>query len=124
MSAEPGSQLFVYGRLRLTGEAPAFILFAEHATYFDDGRVQAKMYDFGSYPGVVLSDCVDDRITGEAYTLRRPTSTLALLDRYGGVASTRAGELALYERVRFQVATDRHGSLNAWVYVFIGAVAH
>jgi len=63
MSAESGSQLFVYGRLRLTGEAPAFVLFAEHATYFDDGRVQAKMYDFGSYPGVVLSDCADDRVT-------------------------------------------------------------
>ena len=49
---------------------------------------------------------------------------LALRDRYEGVAGTSAGELALYERVRFQVATDRHGSLNAWVYVFIGTVAH
>jgi gamma-glutamylcyclotransferase (GGCT)/AIG2-like uncharacterized protein YtfP len=72
----------------------------------------------------VLSDCADDRVTGEVYTLRRPTPTLALLDRYEGVAGTRAGELALYERVRFQVATDRQGSLNAWVYVFIGAVSH
>jgi len=66
MSAELGSQLFVYGRLRRAVEAPTFILFTEHATYFDDGRVQAKMYDFGSYPGVVLSDCANDRVTIEA----------------------------------------------------------
>ena len=119
MSAEARSQLFVYGRLRRSVEVTTFILFAEHATYFDDGRVQARMCDFGSYLGVVLSDCADDRVTGKVYTLRRPTPTLALLDRYEGVAGTRAGELA-----RFQVATDRHGSLNAWVCVFIGAVAH
>jgi hypothetical protein len=60
MSVEPGSQLFVYGRLLCALEAPAFILFAEHATYFDDGRVQAKMCDFGSYQGVVLSDFAED----------------------------------------------------------------
>ena len=72
----------------------------------------------------MLSDCADDQVTGEAYTLRRSTPTPALLDRYAGVAGTRAGELALYERGCFQVATDRHSSLNAWVYVFIGAVAH
>ena len=66
MSAEPGSQLFVYGRLRREVEAAGFILFAEHAAYFDDGRVQAKMYDFGSYPGVVLSDCANDQVTIEA----------------------------------------------------------
>jgi gamma-glutamylcyclotransferase (GGCT)/AIG2-like uncharacterized protein YtfP len=49
---------------------------------------------------------------------------LALRDRYEGVAGTSAGELALYERMRFQVVTYRHGSLNAWVYVFTGAVAY
>jgi hypothetical protein len=43
MNTEPGSQLFVYGRLRHAVEEPAFILFAEPATYFDNGRVQAKM---------------------------------------------------------------------------------
>ena len=53
MSAELGSQLFVYGRLRRALGALTFILFAEHATYFDDGRVQAKMCDFGSYQGAV-----------------------------------------------------------------------
>jgi hypothetical protein len=63
MSAEPGSQLFVYGRLQRAVEAPTFILFAEHATYFDHGRVQAKMSDFGSYQVAVLSDCADDRVT-------------------------------------------------------------
>jgi gamma-glutamylcyclotransferase (GGCT)/AIG2-like uncharacterized protein YtfP len=122
MSAGPGSMLFVYGTLRRAVEAPAFRLFAEHATYFDDGRVQAKMYDFESYPGVVLSDHADDQVAGEVYTLRTPTPTLALLDRYEGVAGARAGGPALYERVRLQVATRRHGSLDAWIYVFIGAV--
>jgi hypothetical protein len=48
MSVDPGSQLFVYFRQWRAVEAPAFILFAEPATYFDDGRVQAKMHDFGS----------------------------------------------------------------------------
>jgi len=122
MSGGPGSLLFVYGTLRRAVEAPAFKLFAEHAAYFDDGRVQAKMYDFGSYPGAVLSDNADDSVAGEVYTLRTPTPTLALLDRYEGVAGTRAVEPALYERVQLQVATHRHGSLEAWIYVFIGAV--
>lgn len=122
MSAEPGSMLFVYGTLRRAVEAPAFKLFAEHATYFDDGRVQAKMYDFGSYPGVVLSDYADDLVVGEIYTLRTPTPTLALLDRYEGVVGTRAAESALYERVRLEVATHRHGGVTAWIYVFIGTV--
>ena len=123
MSGDSGSMLFVYGTLRRAVEAPAFRLFAEHATYFDEGRVRAKMYDFGSYPGVVISDHADDLIVGEVYALRTPTPTLALLDRYEGVAGTRDNEPVLYERVRVQVASRRHGSLSAWIYVFVGAIA-
>ncbi len=122
MSAAPESLLFVYGTLRRAVGAPAFALFAEHAALFDKGHVQARMYDFGAYPGVVLSEQAADKVYGEVYALHTPTPTLALLDRYEGVAGTRDNEVALYERHRRPVATRRHGRLVAWIYVYVGAL--
>ncbi|MEK9946799.1 MAG: gamma-glutamylcyclotransferase family protein [Alphaproteobacteria bacterium] len=123
MTAAPDSFLFVYGTLRRAVEAPAFALFAKHATYFDEGSVHAIMYDFGAYPGVVLSDHAEDRVKGEVYALKTPRPTLALLDRYEGVAGTRADDTALYERVRVAVATHQHGKVTAWMYVYLGSAA-
>lgn len=120
MTGAAEARLFVYGTLRRAVKAPAFALFAEHARYYDDGSVQAIMYDFGAYPGVVLSDNAADRVLGEVYALRTPGPTLALLDRYEGVAGTRGAEDALYERVQVRVASAQHGTLTAWMYTYAG----
>ena len=123
MTATPDSLLFVYGTLRRAVEAPAFALFAQHATFFDEGSVRAIMYDFGAYPGVVLSDHAEDLVQGEVYALKTPRPTLALLDRYEGVAGTREDDTALYERVRIAVATHQHSKVTAWMYVYLGPIA-
>ena len=103
----PGGLLFVYGTLRRDVGAPAYALFVKHAALYDDGTITGRLFDLGSYPGGILSDRPEERIYGEVYVLRTPRPTLALLDRYEGVAGTRGNAPALYDRVQVSVATQR-----------------
>ncbi|NQV79645.1 MAG: gamma-glutamylcyclotransferase [Alphaproteobacteria bacterium] len=119
MSAESDNLLFVYGTLRRDAGAPAYALFSEHARYLDDGDISGRMYDLGAYPGVVLSSQSGDHVFGEIYTLGTPEATLALLDRYEGVAGTRGDEPPQYERLKVPVSSQRHGVVAAWIYVYL-----
>lgn len=119
MGTTPGALLFVYGTLRRSVGAPAFALFSRHADAYDEGSIQARLHDFGRYPGAIASDNADDRVVGEVFALRTPRPTLALLDRYEGVAGTRGDAPGLYARVRVPVATRRHGRVSAWTYLFV-----
>lgn len=47
--------------------------------------------------------------------LYRPTPEFSLIHRYREVASTSDRELAIYERVRFHIVKDTHGSLDTCV---------
>ncbi len=122
LSAAPDELLFVYGTLRRDVGAPAYALFAEHARYLDEGYVSGRMYDLGEYPGVVLSNQPGDRVFGEIYTLGTPEPTLALLDRYEGVAGTRGDQPPQYERLEVPVSSQSHGPATAWIYVYLLAI--
>ena len=111
-----GHLLFVYGTLRRAVGAPAYQLFSAHADHVDDGYVSARMYDLGDYPGVVLSADDSERVYGELYALRTPEPTLALLDRYEGVAGTRGSAPAQYRRLEVPVTSQHKGVRTAWIY--------
>ncbi len=112
-----GNLLFVYGTLRREVGAPAYALFAEHATFLDAGTIAGRMYDLGSYPGITLEAEGAHCVHGEVYRLTTPQPTLQLLDRYEGVAGTRGDGSGQYDRLEVPVATHDHGLVMAWVYV-------
>lgn len=122
MTPAPDSLLFVYGTLRRAVNAPAYSLFSDKADLFDHGSIQARMYDFGTYPGVVLSDDPADRVYGEIFVLRTPAETLPLLDQYEGIHGGTKPWPEQYARLRQTVTSDGHGPLTAWVYAYLLSV--
>lgn len=119
MTPAPGSLLFVYGTLRRAVNAPAYALFADKAELFDHGSICARMYDFGTYPGVVLSADPADRVHGEIFVLRTPEETLTLLDQYEGIHRGTKPWPEQYARLAQAVDSDSHGRLTAWVYTYL-----
>lgn len=117
-----GTLLFVYGTLRRAVEAPAYSLFADQADFFDHGSIGARMYDFGNYPGVVLSDDPADRVYGELFLLHAAETTLKLLDEYEGIHRGTKPWPEQYARVELPVASESHGTVTAWVYSYLLAV--
>jgi gamma-glutamylcyclotransferase (GGCT)/AIG2-like uncharacterized protein YtfP len=117
-----GTLLFVYGTLRRAVQAPAYSLFADRADFFDHGSIGARMYDFGNYPGVVLSSDPADRVLGEVFSLHAPEATLKLLDEYEGIHRGTKPWPEQYARVELAVVTESHGTVTAWVYSYLLSV--
>jgi gamma-glutamylcyclotransferase (GGCT)/AIG2-like uncharacterized protein YtfP len=114
--------LFVYGTLRRAVQAPAYSLFSDQADFFDHGSIAARMYDFGNYPGVILSSDPADRVLGELFVLRTAETTLQLLDQYEGIHGGTKPWPEQYARVQQPVLSDSHGTVTAWVYRYLLSV--
>lgn len=114
--------LFVYGTLRRAVQAPAYSLFADQADFFGHGSIGARMYDFGNYPGVVLSPDPADRVHGELFSLRAAETTFKLLDEYEGIHRGTRPWPEQYARVPLPVVSENHGTVTAWVYSYLLSV--
>jgi gamma-glutamylcyclotransferase (GGCT)/AIG2-like uncharacterized protein YtfP len=102
--------LFVYGTLR-AGAHPMNRVLAEAAQIVGAARMRGLLVDLGWYPGLV--ETTDDRwVTGELWLLRRGR-VLQRLDAYEGDE---------YERRRRTVVLEEGTSLDAWMYLYRGAV--
>ncbi|WP_047517369.1 gamma-glutamylcyclotransferase [Methylophilus sp. Q8] len=113
-----GDLLFVYGTLR-QGNANAMAAYlSTHAEFLTGGWFQGLMYQISYYPGVIASDCADDRIYGEVYRLHDAQSTLAVLDDYEE-CSARHRQPAEYQRLNTQIlAVDGHVLEQVWIYLY------
>ena len=86
-SAGPTRHVFVYGTLRRGGRNDIARLFPAPA-YVADASIAGTLYDFGSYPGVVLGGA--GSVVGEIYAI---TSALeAQLDQLEEVSADDSGE--------------------------------
>lgn len=110
--------LFVYGTLR-HGNANAMAAYLiAHAEFVTGGWFQGQMYQISYYPGVIASDCVDDRVYGEVYRLHDAQSTLAVLDDYEE-CSAQHTQPAEYQRVQTQIlAVDGLALEQVWIYLY------
>ena len=127
MSEEP-QFLFVYGTL-MSGLSCAMgreqrERLGREARSFGAGSVQGRLYDLGSYPGLVESDDPGERVMGEVLRLNAPSRTLAELDAYEGVGAGdgKHAEPDEYERVPMPARLAGGTLVSAWVYVYRGAL--
>jgi gamma-glutamylcyclotransferase (GGCT)/AIG2-like uncharacterized protein YtfP len=107
-------RLFVYGTLRKDIGNSRFHVLAREArevTFVGHARIQGRLFDLGTYPGLVLSDDPGARVRGEVYALSNPQEILSRLDDYEG---------SEFERVERDVVLDSGASGKAWVYIYAG----
>lgn len=84
------------------------------AVYVGSGSIQARLYDFGAYPGAIQSLKKCDRVFGDVY--RVPDDRiLARLDRYEACCPIDPLPHE-YAREKVLIQLSRGQSLLAWAY--------
>ena len=80
--------------------------------------IAGRLYDLGSYPGLVASNDAADVVHGEVYALRDAAQSLRWLDAYEGIApgDHNGNE---YERAVRPVRLASGSELTAWVYLYV-----
>jgi gamma-glutamylcyclotransferase (GGCT)/AIG2-like uncharacterized protein YtfP len=115
--------LFVYGTLMRRaataglGVAERQRLWAESALV-GKAAIQARLYDFGAYPGLVpVSDDTSAIVHGELLRLTDPAATFTWLDVYEMIVP---GDEATneYVRVLTNVTAGGGAAVEAWVYAY------
>ncbi len=115
--------LFVYGTLRKNGGAALQPYLARHCSFTGQAFFQGRLFSLGAYPGLVASNCPEDRVVGELYQLPDATQAdllndiLACLDAYEE-CSADDPEPHEYSRVMASVSMEDNTKVNAWVYLY------
>jgi gamma-glutamylcyclotransferase (GGCT)/AIG2-like uncharacterized protein YtfP len=113
--------LFIYGTLHPNRAPAAIASTARLLKPFGKATIQARLYDLGQYPGVVLSDEPVDTVAGELFILPGDTAILARLDEY---EDFRPSDPTNSLFVRQQVLATLQDGPNAgteiacWVYTY------
>jgi gamma-glutamylcyclotransferase (GGCT)/AIG2-like uncharacterized protein YtfP len=116
-----GQDLFVYGTLRQAGGHAMAQFLASQARRIGPGKVRGRLYDLGSYPGLVEARAENEWVHGEIYELPQPAETLAVLDRYEGCGPEDRPPL-LFERWAAPVVLPTGEVRSCWVYFYKGQV--
>jgi len=97
-------------------------MIAEGAKRVDSARVQGRIYQLESYPGVVLTEDPSTWVYGELYEFDNIERTLRRVDEYEG-CSPRDPQPHRFRRVETRVALRSGRWERAWVYEFTGSIA-
>jgi gamma-glutamylcyclotransferase (GGCT)/AIG2-like uncharacterized protein YtfP len=117
MDSDTINHLFVYGTLRRSFQHPLAELLARHAKFVGRGIFQGRLYDLGSYPGVISSDNAADRVHGDVYELHQASRLLGQLDYYEEYHPGRPQQ-SLYLRKAVSIAVPAQPPLQAWIYLY------
>jgi gamma-glutamylcyclotransferase (GGCT)/AIG2-like uncharacterized protein YtfP len=110
--------LFLYGTLR-PDRAPAEIApVARRLAPMAHGTIQARLYDLGAYPGVILDDDALTPVPGQIFRVP-DAATLAALDRYEDYRPADPAA-SLFLRTKAVVTLDDGSCQTCWVYVYNG----
>jgi gamma-glutamylcyclotransferase (GGCT)/AIG2-like uncharacterized protein YtfP len=109
--------LFVYGTLLSSLNHPMHDILKSYAEPEGEGTIQAKLYDLGGYPGMVISNRSTDRVKGEIYMISASEKLFMVLDRYEGCCDEYP-EPWQYHRKVVPVQTSDGSRVDAWVYLF------
>jgi gamma-glutamylcyclotransferase (GGCT)/AIG2-like uncharacterized protein YtfP len=99
----------VYGTLRKGSTNRFARLLSERGKFIGEGRVSGRLYDLGAYPGARPAEQPDESIVGEIFQLAEPGMVLAALDEYEGP--------------EFERAMVTAGTLECWIYWYVGPAA-
>jgi gamma-glutamylcyclotransferase (GGCT)/AIG2-like uncharacterized protein YtfP len=105
-------RLFVYGTLRRGSNNKFARMLAGQAQLVGSARLPGLLYDFGRYPGAVVSDQPDQWVHGEVYCFE-DARLLASLDEYEGSEFERA----------MAPAQGENGVIDCWIYWYVGPAA-
>ncbi len=108
------NHLFVYGTLRRDFDGQRHPFLSKGCDDLGKAYFSGKLYDLGSFPGVVPSNNPNDRVKGEVYRLHQPEGILARLDEYEGAV----GADPLYRRELVDVILENGKAIKAWIYIF------
>lgn len=109
--------IFIYGTLLSSLNHPMHNVLEKYAELEGEGHIQAKLYDLGRYPGVMMSGNPSDRVKGEIYKISDGEKLFSLLDHYEG-CSDNFPEPHQYLRRVVQVQADDGSMIDAWVYLY------
>ncbi|MGD0796306.1 MAG: gamma-glutamylcyclotransferase family protein [Acidobacteriaceae bacterium] len=110
-------RIFLYGTLR-PGHAPWEIADAvSRLRRIAAGTVRGRLYDLGSYPGVVLDDAAAE-VRGEVFSVP-DEETLRRMDAYEGYLPDDAAA-SLFARVKTLATLEGGAQQSCWVYVYNG----
>lgn len=111
-------QLFVYGSLRRDLAHAMHVVLARAARLVGEASVRGVLYDLGAYPGLVVTDEGDARVTGELYAFDPGSAQTALevLDAYEG-CSAADPEPHEYRREILSVRLVDGSEFTAWTYL-------
>ena len=115
-------RLFVYGTLMRGFDHPMAKLLSRSADFLGEATCRGRLYLIKHYPGLVLSDHVDDIVFGELYRLRDRDALLGEFDMYeacgpGFQAPTE------YLRQMLNVTLGDGSASEAWTYVYNWPIA-
>ena len=104
---------FAYGTLRRGARKDLLDLVGSGARLLGRASAAGRLYDLGTYPGMLDAARDGERVLGELYELDHPQSILNRLDEYEGED---------FRREIRSVSVDGRGPVDAWVYLFQGPV--
>jgi gamma-glutamylcyclotransferase (GGCT)/AIG2-like uncharacterized protein YtfP len=106
--------LFVYGTLR-RGFALHHALQESGAKQEGKGRIHARLFDLGDYPGAVSAVKSTDFVEGELYHLPSPSKQLSILD---GIEEfdPKHPRTSLFRRRLVSVRLENGRRTKAWAY--------
>jgi gamma-glutamylcyclotransferase (GGCT)/AIG2-like uncharacterized protein YtfP len=108
------NMLFVYGTLR-RGFALHGALQRSGAKLEGKGRIRARLFDLGDYPGAVPAIKSTDFVEGELYQLDSPSKQLSVLDGIEEFDPKRA-KTSLFRRRLVSVRLASGRKTKAWAY--------
>jgi gamma-glutamylcyclotransferase (GGCT)/AIG2-like uncharacterized protein YtfP len=115
--------LFVYGTLMRGFDHPMAKLLSVHAGFIGEARCRGRLYQVKHYPGMTLSDDLDEIVFGELYRLRQPVELLREFDMYEACGEGFA-QPTEYIRQMLAVKLADGTGVEAWTYVYNWPVAH
>jgi gamma-glutamylcyclotransferase (GGCT)/AIG2-like uncharacterized protein YtfP len=108
------NKLFVYGTLR-RGFSLHGLLKRPGVRFEGKGRIRARLFDLGEYPGAVPSQRPADTVTGEIYRLSSPARQFVELDAIEEYDPRRPAK-SLFRRRLVEVDAENGTKLKAWAY--------
>jgi|SRR5579863_1435037 len=109
--------LFVYGTLMRGFDHPMAQRLSGLADFVGEARCQGRLHLVKHYPGLVLSDDVNDVVFGELFRLRQPSEALREFDKYERCGEGYA-EPTQYVRRMLPVTLDDGAEREAWTYIY------
>lgn len=114
--------LFVYGTLSPSLAPKEIEAEVKKLEYVGEGLVSGKLYDLGSFPGLILTAETKKKVRGRVYRLPADKNVIRSLDSYEEYFP-RNPQKSLYRRRLANVLLEDGREVKSWIYEYNGATA-